>query len=171
MFKTALDWSCKECKTVLSSLEEFAVKGYWNGWPLYATFCVACGHKSYCSRCKTTNGPLIITSRRGGRTYYYCRPCNAARANAYYKTPQGKERVVAGIKKAIDRNPERQRARRQVYYAVLRGELDRPEKCPTCDKKGRIQAHHHDYSKPLDVQWACQSCHADIHRLENPKAL
>lgn len=26
-----------------------------------------------------------------------------------------------------------------------------------------LQAHHEDYSKPLDVRWACRKCHLESH--------
>lgn len=66
--------------------------------------------------------------------------------------------------------PEKQRAKQVLALAIKRGEIQRPTACPSCgdESRGRdgralIQAHHHDYSKPLDVQWLCVNCHAAIH--------
>lgn len=28
----------------------------------------------------------------------------------------------------------------------------------------KTEAHHHDYSKPLDVRWLCRACHQAAHR-------
>jgi hypothetical protein len=37
-----------------------------------------------------------------------------------------------------------------------------------CEKCGyhKSQAHHHDYSKPLDVNWLCFACHRKEHGCE-----
>lgn len=64
------------------------------------------------------------------------------------------------------------KAYRAVRSAVEKGVLVRPETCercgvvpsPTSDGRVAIQAHHHDYSKPLDVEWICAKC----HRIETP---
>jgi hypothetical protein len=64
------------------------------------------------------------------------------------------------------------KAHNKVEKAVLRGSLTRPTKCESCGempppfKDGRpaIQAHHHDYSKPLEVHWLCQRCHHLEHK-------
>lgn len=56
---------------------------------------------------------------------------------------------------------------RAVRDAIKRGRLVRPAKCERCgatpppaqDGRSQIQGHHHDYSKPLDVEWICQACH------------
>jgi hypothetical protein len=63
---------------------------------------------------------------------------------------------------------EMQAAHRAVRYAVMFGRMDRPLNCSQCNREGRpgcgdIQAHHDDYSKPLDVRWLCWSCHALHH--------
>jgi ribosomal protein S27AE len=52
----------------------------------------------------------------------------------------------------------------RVAVAVKRGELIKPDKCSMCGEKKIIMAHHNDYSKPLDIIWACQACHMKIHR-------
>ena len=38
-----------------------------------------------------------------------------------------------------------------------------------CRWKNRIQAHHCDYNKPLEVMWLCQKCHHEWHK--NNKAV
>jgi len=48
----------------------------------------------------------------------------------------------------------------QVSYAIKTGALVRPEVCSSCDCICQAQAHHHDYEKPLEVEWLCQGCHS-----------
>lgn len=70
-------------------------------------------------------------------------------------------------RKTIKRHPEKERARSAVSHAIKHGRLRRPEICPNCgepagvDAIGRslMQAHHADYSRPLEVEWLCQKCH------------
>lgn len=61
-----------------------------------------------------------------------------------------------------ERYPERFRARALLNQAIKRGEIVRPP----CEKCGapKPHAHHHDYSKPYDVEWLCKRCHYGEHR-------
>ena len=75
-------------------------------------------------------------------------------------------------KKYKERYPEKGRAHRQVRTALKNGVLVRPAACDVCKQipppsGGRlpsIQAHHDDYSKPLEVRWMCTRCHSAHHR-------
>lgn len=60
----------------------------------------------------------------------------------------------------------------KVARAIRSGLLIRPEYCSVCyfiNEDIRIEAHHSDYSKPLDVIWMCTSCHRIWH--QNNKAV
>lgn len=60
--------------------------------------------------------------------------------------------------------PLKIKARRAVNYAVRSGKLIRPDTCSSCGAGGRIEGHHPDYTKPLEVVWVCTPCHAEIHK-------
>lgn len=61
--------------------------------------------------------------------------------------------------------PEKVRAHRQLAQAIVRGDVVRPARCKY--GKPKPEAHHPDYSKPLQVEWLCRRCHMYHHR--NPK--
>lgn len=55
-------------------------------------------------------------------------------------------------------------ARNLVQHALETGRLERPERCARCGRKmKRLEAHHTDYSRPLEVEWLCVSCHRNHH--------
>jgi ribosomal protein S27AE len=54
-----------------------------------------------------------------------------------------------------------------VYRALKRGLLTRPELCPRCQNKRLVEAHHHDYTKPIKVTWLCRKCHVETHDKQN----
>jgi hypothetical protein len=57
----------------------------------------------------------------------------------------------------------RKRANSMVFEAILRGDLVR-QPCEACKVPGsHAEAHHDDYSKPLDVRWLCKGCHKRHH--------
>lgn len=66
-------------------------------------------------------------------------------------------------------SPDKVEAYKQVRTAIRKGILIRPLICERCllrpklcrDGRSSIQAHHHDYTKPLEVEWICIQCHRD----------
>lgn len=60
-------------------------------------------------------------------------------------------------------NAQKERARQKTKTAIANDTLSKPEKCERCGGGGELEAHHHDYSKPLDVEFLCRDCHVDSH--------
>jgi hypothetical protein len=81
------------------------------------------------------------------------------------------ERLAAKRDRLRAAYPEKYEARTAVAAALNRGDLVRPKICETChgpgqpyaDGRAPIQAHHPDYSQPLDVEWLCRDCHGARH--------
>jgi hypothetical protein len=59
------------------------------------------------------------------------------------------------------RDPAKKHARNLLQSAVRHGKIKR-RPCEICQSE-RSQAHHEDYSKPLEVRWLCQLHHAEVH--------
>ncbi len=66
--------------------------------------------------------------------------------------------------------PEGVRARLLVARAKRSGDLT-PQPCEVCGSTVRVQAHHDDYAKPLDVRWLCQMHHVWLHRYGSAELL
>lgn len=78
-------------------------------------------------------------------------------------TPEGRKLLRGYGKKWWRQNQEKKRANVRVKRAIQAGSLKvRP--CERCGFGIGVQAHHEDYSKPLDVNWLCTRCHGKRHR-------
>ena len=80
------------------------------------------------------------------------------------KLPHRRHQRMANLQREKDRAPERTKARNAVSNAVRDGKLLRMD-CAFCGSSKTV-AHHHDYTKPLDVTWLCTPCHIRFHALE-----
>lgn len=61
-------------------------------------------------------------------------------------------------------NPTHARARMVLNQAVRRGHVERMP-CEICGD-AKVDGHHEDYSKPLEVMWLCRKHHTDLHILQ-----
>lgn len=56
----------------------------------------------------------------------------------------------------------KKRARIYLCKALKKGKITRGV-CVIC-AEGKVQGHHRDYSKPLEVIWYCQPHHVQLHK-------
>jgi translation elongation factor EF-G len=66
---------------------------------------------------------------------------------------------------ATEEGTIKNKARKKIKTALRNGSMVRPNVCESCGKELFVEAHHEDYSKPLDVNWLCKSCHWEHHKL------
>ena len=95
-----------------------------------------------------------------GNGRFKCRTCNTKHAKKYRENNRQKINQIAY--KSMYKNMDKHLARLRVYYQIRNGRMVKKE----CEKCGNAvtEAHHRDYSKPLDVQWLCRICHASLHK-------
>ena len=62
-------------------------------------------------------------------------------------------------------NPEKARAHKAVYRAILAGVIKRLP-CAVCGTTKRVHGHHPDYANPLNVIWLCPPHHKKAHQEE-----
>lgn len=115
--------------------------------------CTKCGRELSLSKFHRDN--------RKGRGYYsQCRDCKAECKR------QAKDKLLQSQYKRRERKKEelspKRKAYNKVYYALKAGKLIKPAQCEICKSTENIQAHHKDYSKPLEVDWVCQKCHVEL---------
>lgn len=65
-------------------------------------------------------------------------------------------------KKWREKNADKNSAHTKISYLRQTGRLI-PEPCKICGSEENVEAHHEDYSKPLDILWLCSTCHHKIH--------
>lgn len=107
---------------------------------------------------------------KDGKITYKCKDCareeNKLKMRKYYNSPSGKLVIKRINREQYLRFPEKAQARQKLNMAVKHGLLKRLP-CAYCNStKGRIEAHHEDYTRPLDVIWFCSLHHRQYERKE-----
>lgn len=99
-------------------------------------------------------------SARDAKRYEKEREIRSARQKMYISTPEGKAAHKRAIKNWQEKNQIR-RAAHVILNNALRNKTVIPQQCWECGKKA--EAHHPDYSRPLDVVWLCKKHHREVH--------
>jgi len=92
---------------------------------------------------------------------------NAGNRASYWKHRE-LNRVRAAKYRARPDYKLKAKAQRKVGTEIEAGRLVRGN-CEQCSKPN-AQAHHEDYSKPLEIIWLCRSCHTFKHAEEKRRA-
>ena len=146
-----------------------------------------------CTQCGEEK-PISEYYKKGntGCTFAKCKGCMTTQARGYTEANRekvserihryymrNKERIAARVKlhRQKPEQKERQKQRAHELYlagrvnvwqavklAVADGRLVRPNQCEQCGISTKPDAHHEDYSRPLDVKWLCRRCHNLRHR-------
>ena len=137
----------------------------------------------HCNKCNTTKSTKLFhnTKLTKDKKSAYCKDCTKAydvlyraknrdkkkrQDKAYSLTEKGKSSHNASTKKWNYNNALKSKAHTLLNNSVRDGKIVKPNKCKECNNETNIQAHHEDYSKPLDVVWLCVSCHKIRHLKE-----
>ena len=124
-----------------------------------------------CQKCKGTKD-LFVNSKNKLKSgeisfSYMCTKCNTDRFRKLRKRKSYQENLYKAVYKSIEKYKEKQNSRLKLNEAIKKGFITRPEKCYNCEKIGKVEGHHDDYSKPYDVVWLCKRCHNTLHRKQN----
>lgn len=73
-------------------------------------------------------------------------------------------------RKARDRRRQqgKDKATRALLYSIRVGKVTRPDVCQDCGQVGKVEGHHHDYTRAFDVKWLCKRCHGKQHQKSQP---
>jgi hypothetical protein len=113
---------------------------------------------------KDGRGSWCIDSERNrNRSDYtkgYRETLNYRDCQAKYRSSR-KHHLVDAARQRRSRSlyPEKARARDAVKYAKRIGAISPPLNCEGCGDTTKVQAHHPDYTRRLDVEWLCPQCH------------
>lgn len=129
------------------------------------------GRLNKCKECTKNDA----TKHRIERIYYY-RAYDKQRASAphraqarkdYSRSEAGRLSHARALKRQRVKYPDKYRARTTFWNAVRDGKVVPWPVCcvPECNSKP--EAHHPDYSRPLDVVWLCSVHHKQVHAMAN----
>lgn len=103
--------------------------------------------------------PFKVRYKSREYIYFKCRKCNTIASKKYRSTEAGKIKFREMQLKNKDKYRIKNNARVLMAYHLSVGHIVKPKKCSICNITKKLDGHHEDYSKPLEVIWMCRLCH------------
>lgn len=100
--------------------------------------------------------------KRWQRPTGWCKPCSRENHNRWIRTAAGRAAQKRDGKK---RYQDPKWAARHLTFAAIKLGLLVRRPCEVCGVT-KVQAHHTDYGKPLEVRWLCALHHSQLHQKE-----
>lgn len=147
-----------------------------------------------CNLCARVRPINMFGTERLARDHHRCecRECGRALAKTYYQEHakqlcahkatfyrEHRQQELARAREYRVAHPEKRRTWQQRYRllhqqrckawelvknSIEKNVLQRPSECVQCKKRCIPEAHHEDYSRPLQLKWLCRACHRKLHR-------
>lgn len=123
-----------------------------------------------CTKCGQTKpvDEFHIHTKSTGLRRGSCKECfrlsERIRDNARYRKRESQQRSESARIRARRRSKEKRvevNATQAIYRSLKKGLITRGV-CEICGET-KVDGHHEDYSKPLEVRWLCRSHHKQIH--------
>ncbi len=151
---------CRECN-VQKTLNEF-----------YKHAAMSDGHLNKCISCvKTRVNKHRENNLEALREYDRKRsnePHRVEARKAYQQTDSGKLAKRKANHAYLKRSPMVYAAHVIASNAMRDGKLIPASCCSVCGSVEKIEGHHDDYTKPMDVRWLCEKCHKSWHKTNKP---
>ena len=115
-----------------------------------------------CSHCKRLKEDGFF-SKDGKRRHSWCKKCKRPVDKEYQRKRRTENPGLKAKEYRIYREkyPEKVRAQQLLNAAIVSGKIKK-QPCEKCGK-GRVHAHHDDYSKPYSIRWLCPVHHKEVH--------
>jgi len=123
------------------------------------------------SRCKECVKKTVRANREANINYYRNYDRRRYRDNEHRQIAARKSAIseagISGRKRYSEKikGAPIKKARTAIGNALRSGKITKADACFFCHKDCALQAHHSDYSRPLDVFWLCASCHGKLHTI------
>lgn len=145
------------------------------------------GHRNECRYCRKERKRLYHQANKEKQNqkshiYYQNNRVDVIKKNTSYKNEHPEQNKVYSqeyyrrnkvnvLKRTSEYKvlfPEKSKAHQILNDAISLNKLTKDICCEICDSTTRkLNGHHYDYSKPLDVIWLCRKCHLALHSLLN----